>query len=731
MSVDKLYEIDESDDKYAIDKLKPGSEIAMEFFAKQITIFDAFSKYWQPRLELGKKCQNYLRRNIFTRGQRLKYKNVQNKWPIEPQEMKKVIYSMSGQINKMVRSGAVTMEDSYPPPNVAPPEVVNILIKWWENKLKTIGKKKNCLKDALVTGYPNWLLFDRYTGAGGLSQEMEVTLLPWDSTFCSPHFMIPDGGDIEELIIIFKKTKSQLLSIFPERKKACEAHESMLRSDPGLQSQTLQYVNPNLSADTRNNVIFDMAVNQTLKDDTGLYTIVQRFFPVKKTKKVYINEQTGDVQELPENWEDWRKMQWEAENPEFNIEHTDRFSTMWVSTVGANGFCWDNDKHWFQHARNDMPEQAMLPAVPLIVNMDDKIPVGIGEDMLPLILMKAVCKTEGLNEVRQGTNTMVWYPEGAMRHPSRITHEMSQTVGAGILKKGHTAQEIKTEIRKPNTTFFEFDDRLSEELANTHNVNPAVQGQHAPRQSLVAKDREIEQSMIIHSPYVESYTTFNMNVAQMFCYMIPHFMNQYKLVEIDDEFGGKMSAEINVQERNAQGLGSIIANDILSVKWRIIPVPGDDSPTARQRDMVMFAELLEAFGNSLMSLMNTAPMFVASFFSSLPNRYSRECGKHMYENAMQMQQAQQQEGQAEQQFEMTKLQTKRDIEMAKILLPRLMMKTDAKDIQEAPMGFQVFANYINALQQRALAPSPQAQQAQVQPQMPEQQSQAQPQMSLQ
>jgi hypothetical protein len=169
-------------------------------------------------------------------------------------------------------------------------------------------------------------------------------------------------------------------------------------------------------------------------------------------------------------------------------------------------------------------------------------------------------------------------------------------------------------------------------------------------------------------------------------------------VEIEDEYGHREQAEVNVEEFDNEGQARVVANDLTSVKYRITAVPGDDSRLSREEQMREFVQMLEAFGNTLLQL---APAFMADVMMSFPNRYAREMGRFMRQAAQQQAQAQAAEAQSEQELERMRLQTRTVIELMKVITPRLMMKTDAMDIAEAPEGFQLFFQWW--LQQQAQA----------------------------
>lgn len=211
--------LDESDDKYKIENLEPGTTAAADIFNKSIEIYSAWSRFWAPRLEVAKKCMKYLRRDIFTPEQRAYYKNVQEKIPVEPQEMKQVIDPLVGQIINTIRSAAVTMEDGTPPANAARPEAVAKVLKWWQGQLKVDSRSKQALRNGLVTGYPQWLLFQKKKSNDGYSEKVEIVNIDLYSTLCSPYFNEPDGSDIDGLIVLAHKTYSELQECFRKEKK--------------------------------------------------------------------------------------------------------------------------------------------------------------------------------------------------------------------------------------------------------------------------------------------------------------------------------------------------------------------------------------------------------------------------------------------------------------------------------------------------------------------------------
>jgi len=727
-----FYEIDESEDKYAIEKLRPGSEEMKAVWTKTFTLYQIFADYWKPRIEIGKKCENFMRREIFSRGQRMKYMNLQDKWPIEPQEIKPVIDALMSEISQRVRSGSVTMDDDTPPPNAAPPEVVNVVLKWLEKNYNIQYKREKALREGLITGFPQFLWFDIVKGDNDILGNLELTLLPWEACLPSPYFMENDGADINEVIRIAKKTKAELFYNYPNRKKAHNEFEEFKKENPEWISNTIMYDNPELSSDTRNNMFFDMVMSASLAEGSGQYTVAERVFTTRKQQRVYLDPNIEHSVVLPETWPQARIKQWQAANPSYTEQFDEVVPTLWVTTIGSDGFVWENKQHIFQKPKKQgCKTYCMLPTIPLIIDMVDHIPTGKVEDMLPYVLMIAACETEGLSQVRKGTGRTTFIEEGAVRHPKFLRKELSAEEGVVILKKGtDLTRAIHVDTRNPNGAWFELADRTRQQLVGVHRVNESILGATAPRQSALAKDREIQQGMSSQSPYLVSYNRFTLDVTQMLCYMFPYFLTEEKIVAIDDEFGNvQAKAEVNKAEEFDPITGSAtkIANDLTSVEYRIVMIPGDDSFTARHQELRELADIFEAIGNSLLKM---DPAMLGNFLIKWPNRYAREMGKFLAENAQSMSQNAQAAQQAELQGDLQKQQARIDADIKQAAIPKVQIKLQPEDLKNAPVGFQVLAAWAQKQNAEASVPAqPQASQPGAQP-VPIQQQQPSPEPAM-
>jgi hypothetical protein len=702
---ERYFEIDDSDKKYSLDKMSVRSEEYLQLWTKHFLMFQHFAQYWGSRLEMGKKCQRYMRRDIFTPGQRKKYLYIEDKWPIEPPILKPIIRDMSNLIKQSVPGYAIEMEDSSPPPNAAKPEVVNTTLKWLANKIKLDRRKDGALREGMITGYPSWVWFSRGRGVAGMPGPLECSLPPWDSMLCTPAFLEPDGSDIKEVIRLSRRTKAELLAAHPERKKQHEQHTAANREDPGYISQLLNVESHKYDSESIKDIFFDMMMSLELDDSEGSYLVLEHFYPVAKEREIFINEETFDSVTLPDEWKDERKEFWKQQHPEYSLVKSDEVNTLWLTSIDSTGFIWDNDAHWYQ-------DKGSLPGCVYIPDMVDKIPVGGAEDLLPYVLMDAAAETEALAEVRKGTGKTTFIEEGAAKQPRTMRTEMNRPDGVVVMRKGNNPkQTVHVVERKPNETFHLVADRTEEKINRYSRINPSIQGFAGARQSDKARQTDIAQAAASQGLFVDNFTIFNHEIARKLCSFFPYVLTEETVVSIEDEYGNKEGPHVvNESGFDYSGQAQIIANDLTVARYNIVPVASDDSATSRESQMMQFANILEAIGNTLLQL---NPRFLAKFLGSLPNRYAREAGKFMAEEAERMEQSQAQSAQMEAQADAKKSQDRKEIEEMKLMVPKTAFKLDPKEIQEAPMGAMAMMELLNnQIKTHKMANAPQMQGAQ-------------------
>jgi len=688
-----------TDKKYSMEKIKVNSKEWAQLWQNNILIYQYLSDFWAPRLEVGKKCMEYAKRIIFTQEQLKEYEK-QDKIPVQPQEMKKQINIIANEIGKLVQASTATTEDDTPPENAMSPEDLNIVLEWIKQQVDYDTETGEAKWDGLLTGYPQWVWFDKEEELGEISEKLTASHLQWDSTLCSQYFKKADGSDIDEVIRVSFQPRSKLYETYPDRVDAHKKHIGLMKdNDDYLGDMT--HGDWGHNANDRPNLIFDEMTSSAAHNalygydaPDGYEMIIERFYVVQKKQKVYISEEKLDAQIMPPDWSKQRIETWKNLNPDYNIIRNEPAKTLWVTTISSDGMIWENNMHWFQ-------KDAKLPGKVFIPSMIDKMPIGIGEDMLPIILSIAVSDTEGLNQVRLGSGMTTYITEGSLKYPHKYKKEANAENGMVHIRKnaGGVEKNVKVEKRTPNSTFFEYGAGKRQQLQDVNNINDAIAGRTNSRQSQVAKQTDINQGLGSQSPYVKSYSHFELGCTQLIVDLIPYVLTEERVITIKDEFGMPASDPITVNQEEfdeVTGEGTIIANDLITAKYRIVPVPGEDTETSRKQQLVEFTEFITAVGNTLFQL---PPAIMGNILSSVPNTYMKMAGQTMTEFAQSQQESQANAAKAEQDLDMKKEKGRRMMDWFKMNTPKLAIKMDGASTEENTLGTKAMMEYMEKFQQ--------------------------------
>jgi hypothetical protein len=163
-----------------------------------------------------------------------------------------------------------------------------------------------------------------------------------------------------------------------------------------------------------------------------------------------------------------------------------------------------------------------------------------------------------------------------------------------------------------------------------------MQGDVAPRQAAIAKEKEIQQAMTTNAMYIDNFNAQWENVQNTKLAMIPYCYTDYNMpVEgFDDEDNEMKTGVANVPSYDQNGEVADVINDITDKKyrWKISAV--DNSPTAKASTMQDALLILNgAFG----PLMQADPSgeLLADFLSSLENSVLNKAGKKLAGRAKQ------------------------------------------------------------------------------------------------
>ena len=672
-------DIDES--KYLISDLTPDMPEWKRIFDKHLLRYISRARFWQPRRSIGKKCSRFERRDIFTPQQRYKYLKIEDKIPIEPQEMKPVIAALERLIERAVPGSVVDYEDDTPPPNAASPNTVKTVISWMKKKLNLNYIRKKVLHKGLVVGYPMCLMAE-YTGntvSPGVLP-LRASFLPWDSVLPYEYYQSEDGSDIDDVIFMKMATKRELFDTYPKRVEQFKQFQDRFKNDPGF-AERLSSADTTKTSSDRANLVYDMVSRAKFDSIGGKYFVMEARFPVTKKMTAWINSETLDVIIPPVTWSTEQTEEWLQNNPSYDVGEDVEVKISWVTTISSDGFIWENGPSWYQ---ND----GKLPCAWYIADTTDNLPTGLGEDMIPYVLMIAGCETEGFSQVRKGTGTTTFISEGAVANPGNLGEELSSENGVVLLKKNvDPTKAVFVNSRTPNSTFLDMSERTKNNLARVHRVSNAAMGDTVNRQSERAKQLQIEQTLAPQARYVDNYQAFNLQIENLLCSVLPIVMREQTIIEIEDEFGVPQETQVvNQTEYGYDTEAKIVANDLTSSRYRVEAAIGDDSMTSREAQMSEFIDLLSAIGNQLLKL---DPKMLGMVLNTFPNRFAKEAAKYIIETGKETQQAQQAQAQAELQVKADSQKQRKEIEIMKMKTPKVAFKISPEDIKNAPEGARV------------------------------------------
>lgn len=724
-SIGSLYDIRE--DEIKIKGKAWDNEEVQRLAMKNLYHIKKMVDYWEPDLKRGDELFKKYEGEIITDYQRSVYEDVEDKVVIEPPIMKSPIRSLLGSIIKSRKSGSVESEEGTIDKSFDHEDeirLVRIVMKDMERKTKEHLKVRDAIHDALVACYPVAILWMKQKPTETNNLHYDKVKLPWNSCVFGPiNFSQPDMSDINELVFFSKRTQADLELNYPDMKENIRAHWKGDKADDKLISSIMHWEGAeNSSYRDYLSSILD-AANAEMSGPVGMLSVYQRIFQVRRKEEVWINlYDEEDLERLPENWSEARRQQWINENSDRYAGPIEKETvTLWLTVVTSSGLVLANEAHWFQ-------ENGKIPAdifVPAIINGR---PSGPSIDMDDNTLLNCVAQIEYLDDMRKGGGVTLISREGAFSNPEVIPSEMNKALGVLTIKKnfpGTVADAFTVIKRDPSKAWGEYADYAKANMYDNTRINEAMQGDTAPRQAAIAKDREIQQAMTTNAMYVDNFNAQWENAQNTKLAMIAYAYSAYNIpVEgYDEEDMDSKVGVANVPEYDANGEVSNVINDITSKKyrWKISAV--DNSPTAKSGTMQDALLILNgAFG----PLMQGDPSgeLLADFLSALDNPILNKAGKKLAKRAGEKQQ---QQAEIEKQTALLDGQTKQakaNAELERAKKQGVALNFNGADFSNDPNLYQFYLALRKQIQDETAAvtqppPPSQPQQPMTQEQVPQ------------
>jgi hypothetical protein len=663
---------------------------------KRSLIFHAREQYWRSLIERGRTLSDYYDGKILTDDLREYYEEIEDKIVIEPRIMKGPIRALVGQAGNTRRSGQVTTEGgNYNEPAASEEEieVVNYCLKHVEDETEERYLVRDALHDCCVSCYPNVLYWEE---AGpydeGAVGGKKLTHLPWDAcVFGPPTFRTPEGKRVREFGFFDYRSKSDLIDNFPDMDTQIRAHFEDAKRDDFTKSSLGAWENMGSSddLDTIYNIV-DLAAGM-LNGPTGLVPVIQDLYPVKTKEYVWINflDENTPEKVKPPKWSGKKWSQWLKDNPNYEGPFERETIVLYSTAFTLTGLILSHEQHWFQ-------ESGRLPLSIWTAAMLNGKPTGPADDMADDTMANCIAEIEHLDEIRKNSGRFIVTKEGALKNIDAIPEEAKKTVGVAIVSQEHQGgleQAITQLERRPNPAWKNYGEQRKADMTDTTNLNEAMQGQAAPRQSDVAKQTEISQTLIANALYIENFNRCWERHQDLKLAMLPYIFSEYMAFTIrDEEKQEDIPIEVNKPEEydNETGEAMGVLNDVTSRRYKWKPSVRDDSETAKKQQMHEAMQVLNSASGPLIQADPTGKFF-ARVLMALPNRLLKDAGKAMAED---VQMTAQQQAEVDQQETLQKAQ----VEMMKAQAEIIKAEKQGKSVTLTGEHLAQYPNLIGLIQ---------------------------------
>ena len=645
---------------------------------KQIYLMQKMVDYWQPYLDRGEMLMDMYDGKILTSEQREIYETIEDKIVIEPPIAKAYVRTLLGQVIKNRKSGQIeTEEGDLDNPSGDPNEIetIDICLKHQEKRNKEQVKIRDAIHDCMVSCYPNILLYQKRRITEDNPLKHGLVHPPWNSCVFGPiNTREPDMSDIRELGYFQNMSMAQLIELYPKMKNTIKEHFKAQRKDD-LQLSSIVQWDDYFDAEQVSylNNIYNAAYGN-LYAPGGQVPTFMRLFPMTRKEEVWINVDSDAEDDenlshvvLPEEWSDKKKQKWiEINKGKFEGPYEKEIVTLWQCVFTSTGLMLSNKKHWYQEYGN-LPAEIFLPC------MINGKPSGPMVDMSSETLRNCIAAIEFLDDVRKGDGQLLITKAGALTSETmeNITSEANKSLGVAIVSKDfpgsvHDAVDIKE--RHASMVWKQYQDYTKGEMIDVTRINEASQGEHAPRQSNLAKNNEIDAALVVNAIYFDNFNLQIDNLQNLDVAMIPYNYDESNM-KVEAFLPNKNETKattINVPQYDAEGDRLNALNDVTSKAYRWMVSPVDDSSTAKQRHM---QDAINIINGSAGPLQKSDPSgkLLAQFWSTLDNPILHEAGKRLMQDVQMKQQAmgemQKQKVMSEAQSEMMKAVA--DLEKAK------------------------------------------------------------------
>jgi len=642
MASQSIYDIRE--DKINIDGKDWHDEEVQQLAFKSLYITQRMIDFWTPLIQRGEELFRIHDGKILDDMQRATYEEIEDKVVIEPPITKSPIRALLGQVIKARKSGTITTEEGdLDTPFDNPNEIasVNITLKDLEKKTKEQVKIRDAIHDALITCFPNVLMWQKRRPTGDNPLKYSLVKLPWNSCVFGPiNIREPDFSDINELIYYDLRSMADLIEDFPDSEENLTDHWSNNKVDDKLICSIMHWDNTQDARDINYLKAIIDAAQTNIRGPGGLVPTFQRLFKIKTKQEVWVNtapssddEENSDHVIIPSTWGEKRKQEWiDTHKQQYEGPVEREIVTLWRTVFTSTGLVLNNEKHWYQDC-------GKIPATIFVPCMLNGTPSGPMLDMKPEALRNCIAQIEYLDDMRKGGGQILITKEGYLTKQSaeNITEEANKSLGVVILSKDSPADigtAYRIEKREPSKAWREYGEFAKSDMIENTRLNEAMQGESNPRQAAIAKENEIAQALVVSALYIDNFNLQWENHQNLKLSLLPYIYDESMMIVegYDEEQKSSMQAMLNIPQYDNAGEKTSVINDITSKKYRWKVSPVDDSPSAKSR---MMQDALIIINGAFGPLKQADPSgsFLAKFLLAMDNPILNKAGKLLADDA--------------------------------------------------------------------------------------------------
>lgn len=586
--------------------------------ARNLLIYENDSKFWAPSLDLGRICFDSVNGNIFSEEEKKDYKK-KGKILVTNAELIPKLNALEAMQIAGRRTGVIIPEGSEDAPQV---EVINRLLLSVKSATNFGQESTNTFIDGMISGYPQWMWFDRPQRSGydwNNNRVLDIYHPPWDSIIPDPNFKRQDFQDGQRLTRLCLFDKELLKRTYPKRSDEIEAKISL----PQLESATF---GSTLYTSNERDILFNKAKTASQAyDQTGQILVIERLHFVFTEAEIWVSPMNNKPQILPEEWSQEEIESWKQNNPDYQMMKRE-VRILWVTTTTTTGLLLENARHWYQE--NEFPAEIFIP------KMLNNRPHGMVEYLRGPLKAKNVARIEHLHSLRLANDNIVKVKSGSVENAKDLPAEIAKSGGIIVIDEDKEMADVEFVMnRREQTAWADASNQFQDDMDRIFLDRNVEGGAQSSQESGKVVGKRIEQGQAKQSPYFDSYNFFDLRCTKKTLKMIPYRLTGYHINRYVNEDNVPGVDEFNKPEKFdwVTGAVTVVKNNLAGSRYDYREAQGDNSITGKEFELKVFQEILK---NILPAIPDASlwPDLLLSVPNRLANEFGRKIQKQMEAN---------------------------------------------------------------------------------------------------